>query len=99
SAFCVLLFFIQEIVRWRPIRVILTPLKWMGQRSLWIYVFHLIIIQYVLHPYFTTDDLSQFLCIAGILWICCVLIARALITYSVIRAKNSLAHLPYSRSE
>lgn len=76
SAFCVILFLFQAIVSYEPMRFILMPFKWMGQRSLLIYILHLAVIQYILSPYFKTPKLDKFLYIVLVLWVVLAIIAR-----------------------
>jgi uncharacterized membrane protein len=88
STYCVILFIFQSIIRWQPILFILMPLRWLGQRSLWIYILHLLIIRYLLLPYFVTADLHKFLYTSFILWLFCVLTARLLLAYPFVEQEK-----------
>ncbi|NOT85758.1 MAG: DUF1624 domain-containing protein [Methylococcaceae bacterium] len=97
SVFCVMLFGLQIITRWQAARFILAPFNSLGQRSLWIYVFHMIAIEYILLPYFVTPDLTTFLFSALMLWGCCVLLARLLIAYTLFNQKKTALHMQRSK--
>lgn len=82
SVFVVTLLIVQLILRWRFIRFLLAPFGSLGQQSMWIYVVHLVVIEYVMVPYFTTANLFQFWFNALTLWVFCVILARALTVYN-----------------
>ena len=88
SAFCVILFLCQLIVRWQPVRFVLVPLTWMGQCSLSIYVLHLVAIQYLLSRYFVTSELDRFLYTTLIFWVFFSVYSRILLAYPFIRPKK-----------
>lgn len=79
SMFVMVLYLVQTFTRWQIIRIACLPLTWLGQRSMSIYVFHMAVADYIIKPFFGTDDLHQFLQSALMLWIGCVLFARLLI--------------------
>lgn len=98
SVFGIVLFIIQTLTHWQPARFILAPLNSLGQRSLWIYVFHYTVIKFVITPYFSTADYPTFLFNALMLWGCCVLLARALIAYTYFNTKKKAAALALHQS-
>lgn len=88
SAFCVTLFFFQIIVRWQTALFFFAPLRWMGQRSLWIYILHLVAIQCLLSQHFETSQLNNFLYTVFMLWGFFAIIARILPAYPFVSKKS-----------
>jgi len=76
SVFCVTLFLLQFFVRYPGMRFFLSPFVWMGRRSLWVYVFHVVLIRYWLSKHFVTPDLVKFLWVLLMLWSLSALSAR-----------------------
>jgi uncharacterized membrane protein len=76
SVFCVTLFLLQFLVRYPGIRFCFSPLVWMGRRSLWVYVFHILLIRYWLSRDFVTSHLTEFLWVFLMLWGSSALSAR-----------------------
>lgn len=89
SAFFIVLYVLQAITRWRSGCFALAPFNSLGQRSLWIYVFHELAITYVIEPYFETSDLNRFLMLALMLWVSCVLLSRLLIAFTIFNKKKT----------
>ncbi len=88
SAFCITLFLFQSIVRWQLALFILAPLKWMGQRSLWIYILHLVAIRGLLFLHFETSGLNSFLFLVFMLWVFFAVIARHLSAYPFVSKRK-----------
>lgn len=98
SVFIVALLIVQTILRWRVVRFVLAPFGSLGQQSMWIYVVHMIIIDYVMLPYFTTTNLLQFWFNTLTLWVFCVILARALIVYKHFKQKKMAMALQESKA-
>ncbi|WNV06557.1 heparan-alpha-glucosaminide N-acetyltransferase domain-containing protein [Candidatus Methylospira mobilis] len=82
SAFCVLLFVMQWLMRHPRILILLSPLVWMGRRSLWVYVFHVALIRYWLSKCCVTPDPVKFLWVVLMLWTLSAWSARYLPAFS-----------------
>jgi uncharacterized membrane protein len=87
SVFCVMLFSLQFLVRYPGMRFLLAPFIWMGRRSLWVYVFHVVMIRYWLSNNFVTSDPVEFLWVLLMLWSLSALSARYLPVFSFLRKR------------
>lgn len=98
SVFVVALLIVQLILRWRLVRFLLAPFGALGQRSMWIYVIHMILIEHIMLPYFATANLYQFWFNSLTLWVFCVLLARTLIAYTYFNHKKKQMTLQQSKA-
>jgi len=72
----------QWLTSYPRILMLLSPLVWMGRRSLWVYVFHVVLIRYWLGKCCVTPDPVKFLWVVLTLWTLSALSARYLPAFS-----------------
>ncbi|MCX7096611.1 MAG: heparan-alpha-glucosaminide N-acetyltransferase domain-containing protein [Methylococcales bacterium] len=82
SAYCLVFLGLQASSRSQIMTLLLRPFSWLGQRSLWVYVLHLVAIKFILTPYFATHDLLRFFCAILVLWLMLILLVKTMLMVS-----------------